>query len=101
MATSFKYDTAADEYWIYKDPEAVLDYTVDWSTWLGADTISGTPTWSVATGLTKDSQSNTTTAATAWLSGGTAGENYRVECKIVTAAGRTDERSFTVRVRER
>lgn len=101
MATSFQLDIDRGVWWIYKDAEAVLDYTVDWSTWLGADTISGTPTWNVPTGLTKDSQSNTTTAATAWLSGGTAGVDYMVECKIVTAGGRTDERSIEIRVRER
>lgn len=101
MATSFKYDAASDYYWIYKDPEAVLDFTVDWATWLGVDTISGTPTWTVPTGLTKDSQTNTTTTATAWLSGGSVGQDYVVECKIATAAGRTDERSFVVKVRER
>jgi len=86
-----------------KDPEAVLDYTVDWDAddWLGADTITGTPTWTVPGGLTLDSQSNTTTAATAWISGGSAGSDYVVECKIVTAGGRTDERSFKLRVRER
>ena len=86
---------------ILKDPDAVLDYTVDWSDWLGADTITGTPTWTVGTGLTKASQTNTTTTATAWLSGGTAGSDYTVACKIVTTGGRTDERSFTVQVRTR
>jgi len=101
MATSFKLDSSTGEHWITKDPEAVLDYTVDWATWLGADTITGTPTWTVPTGLTKDTQSNTTTTATAWLSGGSVGLDYVVECKITTTGGRTDERSFTVKVRER
>ena len=50
-----------------KDPSAVLDYVINWSTWLGSDTITGTPTWTVPTGITKDSQSNSTTAATIWL----------------------------------
>lgn len=101
MATSFKFDSTLGVWWIYKDPEAVLDYTFYWTTWLGVDTITGTPTWTVPTGLTKDSQTNTTTTTTAWLSGGTVGQDYVVECKIVTTAGRTDERSFTVKVRER
>lgn len=82
------------------DPEAVLDYAVDWSAWLGTDTIS-TVTWTVPTGLVLASQANTTTVATAWISGGVAGTVYTVECKIVTAAGRTDERSFVLRVVER
>ncbi len=80
-----------------KDPSAVLDYQVNWATWLGTDTIS-TSTWTVPTGLTKDSDTNTTTTATAWLSGGTAGRTYTVTNRIVTAGGRTDERSFQVKV---
>ena len=37
-----------------KDPEAVLDYTVDWGIWLDTDTIS-TSNWTVPAGITKDS----------------------------------------------
>lgn len=86
-----------------KDPAAVLDYTIDWDAddWLGSDTITGTPVWTVATGLTKDSQSNTTTTATVWLSGGTANTDYDVACKITTAGGRTDERTIRIQVRQR
>jgi hypothetical protein len=86
-----------------KDPSAVLDYSFDWTTdgWIGSDTITGTPTWTVPAGLTKDSQSNTTTVATAVISGGTHGTDYDVACKITTAAGRTDERTFRLQVRNR
>lgn len=52
-----------------KDPQAVLDYNVDWSTWLGTDTIASS-VWTVEAGLTKDSDSKTTTIATVMLSGG-------------------------------
>lgn len=85
-----------------KDSAAVLDYGFDWSTdgWLGVDTIA-TSTWTVPAGLTSEATSNTTTTATVWLSGGTAGTVYQVTNRIVTAAGRTDERSFTVRVADR
>jgi hypothetical protein len=88
---------------LLKDPSAVLDYSFDWGTdgWIGADTITGTPVWTVPTGIVKDSQSNTTTLATVVISGGTAGENYDVSCKITTAGGRTDERTFRLQVRDR
>jgi hypothetical protein len=81
-----------------KDPDAVLDYIWDWSEWLGSDTITGTPTITVPTGLTKTSQSNTTTTVTVWLSGGTADAVYSVACKIVTAGARTDERIIRIAV---
>jgi hypothetical protein len=84
----------------YKDPDAVLDYQIDWSTWLGSDTIS-TSAWTVQSGLTKGSDSKTDTTTTVWLSGGTAGQTYRVTNRIVTAGGRTDDRTFWVVVDEK
>jgi len=83
-----------------KDPSAVLDYTVDWSDWLDTDTIA-TSEWTVPSGITKDSDTNTDTTATVWLSGGTAGENYSVTNTITTAGGRTDQRTIHIQVRER
>ncbi len=83
-----------------KDPDAVVDFAINWASWLGTDTIS-TATWTVPAGLTKASEENTTTIATVWLSGGTVGTDYTVACRIVTAGGRTDDRSLTIRVRAR
>lgn len=83
-----------------KDPAAVLDFLVDWTAWLAGDTIT-TSTWAVPTGITKDSDSKTATAAKVWLSGGTAGTDYRLTNHIVTAGGRTDERTIRIQVREK
>jgi hypothetical protein len=80
-----------------KDPSAVLDYTIDWSEWLDADNLS-TATWTVDAGLTSVLESNTTKAATIWLSGGVVGTSYMVSVRIVTAAGRTDDRTFQINV---
>ena len=85
---------------LLKDPDEILDYTFDWSTWLGADTIASDVV-TVDAGLTKDSDSNTTTAVTVWLSGGTAGTAYKVSSKVTTAAGRTAERTIIITVKER
>jgi hypothetical protein len=84
----------------YKDPNANLDYQIDWSSWLGSDTISSSA-WTVQSGLTKGSDSKTDTTTTVWLSGGTAGQTYRVTNRVVTAGGRTDDRSFWVVVEEK
>ena len=83
-----------------KDPEAVLDYSFDWEDWLGSDTIDSV-TWTLQSGITLDDDTNTTTMATATISGGTAGSTYKVECKIETTAGLIDERSFYIKVVER
>lgn len=101
MATGFTLDTSSAYPWIFKDPADSLPYTLDWSAWLGADTISGAPVWTVPTGLTKVSQSNTGTSATAVISGGTPGKAYVIACRITTAAGAVAERSLELRVRSR
>jgi hypothetical protein len=83
-----------------KDPDAVLDYAPDWTTWLDGDTID-TSTWTVPAGVTSESEDFTTTSTVIWLSGGTAGESYRITNRIVTAGGRTDDRSLLIRVADR
>ena len=78
-----------------KDPQAKLDYQVDWSAWLTTDTIK-TSTWLVPAGITKAADSHTTTTATIWLSGGSVGTTYSIANHIVTDAGREDERSLLI-----
>ena len=48
-----------------------------------------------------DSYSAVDNTVVAWISGGTAGTTYRVTCRIVTAGGRTDDRSIFIKVKER
>lgn len=72
--------------WPAKDPAEVLDYT--WSPPLDSgDTIVS---YTVATSdVTIDSDSNTPTTVTMWISGGTSGENATITLTAVTAGGRT------------
>lgn len=86
--------------WPDKDPNAVLDYQIDWSSFLGVDTIASS-TWIVPTGITKNSDTNTTTTSTIWLSSGTAGQTYELTNRITTAGGRTDDRTVTIAVLEK
>lgn len=83
-----------------KDPDAVLDYQLDWSDWLDSDTIS-TSEWIVPAGITNDSDTETTTTTTIWLSGGTAGTIYSLVNRIVTAGGRTQDQTIKIKCRER
>jgi len=79
-----------------KDPNEVLDYQIDWEDWLNTDTIL-TSSWSISpTGLTEDSDSNSDTTATIWVSGGTEGEIYTLTNQITTDGGRTAERSIVI-----
>ena len=84
-----------------KDPSAVLDYVFDWTEWLATGETITDHTITADTGITVDSSTELDGKVTVWLSGGTAGTTYRVECLITTSAGRTDERSLWITVRER
>jgi len=85
-----------------KDPQEILSFTIDWSTWLvGSDTIS-TSTWAADVGgLTVDSDTKDGTTATVVTSGGTAGGSTRVTNTITTVSGEKGERSVVVRVEQR
>jgi hypothetical protein len=89
--------------WPVKDPADNLDYSIDWRDQLAladaADTIAGV-VWTVPPGLTAGLQIEAGGVATTWLSGGTAGAEYVVACRITTAAGRVIERSARLPVRE-
>lgn len=85
------------------DPAAVLDYAVDWSAWLGDDSLVDA-TWSAPDGVTvldDPAPAVVGKVATVWLSGGTPGQKYVVTCHVVSAAGRQDDRSFSLIVQDR
>ena len=84
----------------FKDPNEVLDYVVDWSERLSGDTIANS-SWTMPPGITKDSDSRTTTTTTIWLSGGTIGESYSMVCRIVTAGGRTMDQTCKIKIKEK
>src|SRR4051812_24378985 len=77
-----------------KDPNEVVDYDLSWSDQMTEDTDTITSsTWTVPAGITKNSSSNTTTVTKVWLQGGTAGETYTLLNRVVTAGGRTLDKS--------
>ena len=85
-----------------KDPDSILDYSVDWGYWLSdvVDTIS-TSTWIVESGLTEITNTNTTTTSTIWISGGTLGTTYLVTNRITTAGGRSEDKSFYIKIKNK
>lgn len=87
-----------------KDPNATTDWTLDWSAWLNStvtgDTIASV-LWTVQAGLTKTQQTNTTTTATVWLSGGVLRKVYTITCQITTASGRTELNSFELLIQSK
>lgn len=85
--------------WPDKDPDEILDYTVDWSDRLGTtDTITNS-IWTVPVGITNTSEDHTTTRTTLWLSSGTLGDKYDIQNRIVTVEGRTMDQTITLKIR--
>jgi hypothetical protein len=88
---------------IEKDPQAKLDYAVDWSTWLQAGETITASTWTVPAGIDQitPDPSFANGVATIWLGGGTVGTRYDIVNHIVTSQGREDDRTLTILVAER
>jgi hypothetical protein len=84
-----------------KDPDAVLDYTWDWSLWLQTDEVIVSHQIIVPTGIALDSSDADDERVTGWLSDGTNGQTYTVTCRVSTDQGRTDDRSIAVYVLNR
>ena len=84
-----------------KDPSAVLDYVFDWTGWLATGETITDHMITADTGITVDSWTEDDGKVTVWLSGGTAGINYKVACLITTTEGRTDERTIWIKVTNR
>jgi len=85
--------------WPDKDPDEVLDYSIDWSDRLDTDDTVSTSTWIVPTGLTEDSDTFTSTVTTVWLSDGDLGKVYNVVNRIVTADARTMDQTVRLRIK--
>jgi hypothetical protein len=84
-----------------KDPDAVLDYAFDWSSWLAEGETILTHQATVEAGdAVIDSTSQTLDTVVVWLSGGTIDTNVELRCRVTTDDGRTDDRTIVVLIRE-
>lgn len=91
---------------LLKDPEAVLDYAIDWGAqYLDQGDLIADSNWSVepdeAGGVSVASSSFGDSISTVQAAGGVAGKLYRLANRVVTQSGRTDERSIMLRVEKR
>ena len=86
-----------------KDPDATLDYVIDWGlsgdSWLASGDELSTSTWLLETGISTTADSNTTSKATVWINGGEHGKSYCATNTITTANGRGTDRSIVILVR--
>lgn len=101
--------------WQDKDPDDIIDYSVDWTAQLGTNTISsitwkiydatsGWITWSagaVENGLQHVSNTNTNTVATIYLGLGTAFTTYSIICRMTASDTTVIEQEVRLRVVEK
>ncbi len=88
-----------------KDPQARIDYAIDWGThWLDGQVIAQSE-WSVLPdapgGISIAAQSNDLQRAAATLTGGVPGAVYRITNRITLTDGQIEERSISLRVEQR
>lgn len=91
---------------IPKDPDADLDYSEDWTTWLNGDVISSfevvfpDPDCTLMESGTQP-KSTDGSIVTAWLVGGRSGITEQATYRITTVAGRIDDRSLFFKIADR
>jgi hypothetical protein len=100
--------------WPNKDPDEILDFSVDWSRWLGTATISSV-VWYVdnssgvktaitagntVNGIQNVAQTISGDVATINLGLGTNNTEYKFTCSITDSVGNVVERVIRLRVKE-
>lgn len=88
---------------LVKDPDAVLDYAMDWSDYLEAGEVIADSQWVTlpADGLPPSGASVDGAVAQVTLGGGVTRTVHVVTNRITTSLGRSDDRSLTIYVQER
>jgi len=101
--------------WPEKDPDETADFSVDWSRFLGSDSIvsatffvddengikTQVSTAQIVNGLQFIAPTVSGNVATARFGLGTNNTRYNITCRINTTQGLTYERSVTLPIRER
>lgn len=90
---------------LLKDPDAILDYAIDWGAeYLGGDVIAQSE-WSVipdeAGGVTIEGSDFDAAVSTVKAGGGAPGRIYKLVNRVVLDSGRIDDRSIVLRVEQR
>jgi hypothetical protein len=102
--------------WPNKDPDEIVDYSVDWSRFLKGASLSSVtwyvndadgvktelvPSGQIVHGIQLISATNTSSVATARFGSGTNNVQYKVYCQITDSNGLVVERTIRLRVRNK
>lgn len=100
--------------WPHKDPDEVLDYSLDWSRFLADEETIADVTWyidvdgvktewvdgAVHSGIQNISTTHTSSIATIYLGMGTPNTSYKITCRIETSATIITERVVRLKIRD-
>lgn len=100
--------------WPPKDKDELLDYSIDWSRFLGTATISSVvwyvddsagvktaiPSGAVINGIQNISQTISGSVATINLGLGTANYDYKFTCNMTDSSGSVAERVIRLKIKE-
>jgi hypothetical protein len=93
-----------------KDPDAELDYGVDWNEYLDSEESITTSTWEIVTDnsesgdleiLTSPAPTLSDGLAKVWVTGGIERKTHKIRNRIETDKNRKDDRTFRIRITER
>jgi hypothetical protein len=87
--------------WPFKDPQDVLDYSINFSGRIGNDDPISTSTWTIPSGITKLSGNFSGPLSTIWLSGGTLGDTLTFLNHIVTIGGRECDQTVNLQIKSK
>ena len=102
--------------WPNKDPDETLDYSIDWSRFLGTGVTISSVQWfvdnesgvktAINAGQTVNSiqnvaQTSNSTVATINIGSGTNNVEYKFYCRITDSSGSQAERVVKLRIKER
>ena len=100
--------------WPNKDPDELLDYSIDWSRFIGTATISSAVWYvedsagvktliaagAVVNGIQNVSQTISSAITTINISLGTNNTEYKFTCRITDSTGSIAERAVRLRIKE-
>lgn len=100
--------------WPSKDPDEVLDYSLDWSRFLNAEETIASVSWfidvdgvkldwpegAVVNGIQNISTTKTDSIATIYLGMGTPNTTYKITCRIETSTSVITERVVRIKIRD-
>lgn len=91
-----------------KDPDAVLDYSIQWRNWLtdndkivSSEWLTPFPTTESPLEIVSGSEEHDGYTTTVKLSGGKKGYTYGVTNRITTEGGLVDDRTLTIQIKEK